>query len=158
MNEENKISSYNNDFYNYFKKNRLDSYYLNADTRNNQNDIIELYDESEGLIKGNMFPHLYHSYKGYKPTQPVLKNEREALMWEIQKYGFATLELQLYLDNHPDDKNILAQFTKFNKTHHNLVNEYEKRYGPLCINSQEKWDTWKWADDPWPWQGGTKNV
>ena len=70
-------------------------------------------------------------------------------------YTFALKDLNLYLDTHPSDDSMLVEFNKINNKLIELKNEYENKYGPLCINSMNS-DTYSWINNPWPWDKGGK--
>ncbi|WP_027365315.1 spore coat protein CotJB [Desulfotruncus alcoholivorax] len=81
------------------------------------------------------------------------RNQAHMLL-EIQQLSFIEVELNLYLDTHPEDQQALAMY---NSTHQNLmqcVRKYESIYGPL-VNfgySPGMQNYWKWVDSPWPWE------
>ncbi|MCD4642475.1 hypothetical protein AR454_00995 [Bacillus mycoides] len=78
---------------------------------------------------------------------------RENLLLQIQQLEFFLLELQLYLDTHPSDEGALMQFNKYSKTLQQLKLKFDKKYGPLLgFGFSESKNTWKWIDNPWPWQ------
>ena len=62
----------------------------------------QLIDPKEGWIRGNLFANLYDPYKNYKPAKIEAKDEREALLYQVMQYKFALVELNLYLDTHPN--------------------------------------------------------
>ena len=35
-----------------------------------------------------------------------------------------------------------------------LKAEYVKKYGPLTAEDAASYDTYKWIDEPWPWEKG----
>ena len=85
-------------------------YYENYYNVNDATDIEEdkliqknLTSVQEGFRRGNIFTNIYWPYK--KQTYNfVPKNERQKLLLEIMKNGFYAHELNLYLDNFPNDK------------------------------------------------------
>lgn len=108
----------------------------------------ELYSAYEGFMKGNMFPNLYNSYSANEPYTPNVQNE---LLNQIYAYGFACNDLNLYLDTHPNDKNMIGLYNKYNEDTKKLINEYESKYGKLFVNSNQT-DPWSWNNSPWPWE------
>ena len=56
---------------------------------------------------------------------------RERLIRKIQEYGFAAVELNLYLDNFPHHKEALRDYNHIVRELNRLKAEYEKRYGLL---------------------------
>ena len=61
----------------------------------------------------NIFTNIYWPYK--KQTYNfVPKNERQKLLLEIMKNGFYAHELNLYLDNFPNDKERIKRYVQLN--------------------------------------------
>lgn len=111
-------------------------------------------DSYEGFIRGNMFDDLYRPYTTSEPYDLKPKNEKEAMMNKVQEYDFAMLDLNLYLDNHPDDQSFIKLYNEYQKKYLNAKNEYEKKYGPLATNSDDlEKNPWPWLNSPWPWEG-----
>lgn len=76
-----------------------------------------------------------------------------SLLRTIQELEFALLELNLYLDTHPEDQNALAVFNDLASRFVTARSDYEARYGPL-VNFGHSGPTasWVWIDEPWPWE------
>ena len=80
---------------------------------------------------------------------------RESLMQQIRQIEFVCVDLNLYLDTHPDDERAAMDYSCYSQQLMALKREYEENYGPLpnfgnsIIGSQ-----FTWVDDPWPWEGG----
>lgn len=123
--------------------------------RNNSN----IEDAMDGFMKGNMFKDEYLPYKGltYFKLQP--KNEKEKALYKIMALSFAINDLNLYLDLHPEKKDIFMLFKKYVEEKERLCKEYEKVYGPLEVTGTTG-DKFDWIDSPWPWdnKGGTLYV
>lgn len=77
--------------------------------------------------------------------------EKEMLMKQISTYSFAMLDLNLFLDTHPDDDVILSKSEDYQAKLEPLVAEYERKFGPLTKDSNEK-NSWAWIQNPWPWE------
>jgi spore coat protein JB len=78
-------------------------------------------------------------------------NSKEILLKELMAYDFAIIELNLYLDTHPYDKNTLDMFNKYVKMSTELREKYETLYGPLTsVRCQSKFP-WQWVQGAWPW-------
>lgn len=74
---------------------------------------------------------------------------------KIQELCFACVDMNLYLDNNPEDKNALNIYNSLGSQFHQAVCAYEKKYGPLMnIGHGGNMGTcpFQWVDDPWPWQ------
>ena len=71
----------------------------------------------------------------------------------IAAYDFALVEMNLYLDTHPDDKEALELMYAYRRKRTELVEVYESQFGPyenFAVHVQNP-DRWSWVDDPWPW-------
>lgn len=117
-------------------------------TTNNSN-ILEPY---KGFKRGNMFKNLYDEYKNYKPAELKAKSEREDMLMQIQELRFATIDLGLYLDVYPNDKNALNLFNNYLKQEKQICKAYESKYGPLTLGSEVQTNSWLWDNSPWPWE------
>jgi len=81
-------------------------------------------------------------------------NQKQLLQW-INEVSFAIIEIQLYLDTHPDDKEALAFFDYYNAEKKKAMALYATEFSPLtldCVNNNSC--HWHWISDPWPWEGG----
>ncbi len=120
--------------------------------QNNYNDISEMFklvNPNEALNRGNLFENLYWPYKYVSNLKP--SNEREELMQNIQKYGFAAHELNLYLDIYPNDMQAVGLYNQYAEMSNKYLREYEKKYGSIILDSNEKYP-WMWINSPWPWE------
>lgn len=75
--------------------------------------------------------------------------DREALLKKLSIAQFATWELHIYLNTHPDCPEAVKKFKKYTNEARALTEEYESQYGPL---SSEQSDGSSWLKDPWPWE------
>lgn len=114
-----------------------------------------LYTLSEGFNKGNMFKNIYSKYKNHVYKLKV-NNVRDELLYKIQMYCFAVKDLNLYLDVHPNDKEMLNKFNEYNMALSKLKSEYNKKYSPLLLNDMDNTNTFDWISNPWPWDKGGK--
>jgi spore coat protein JB len=75
------------------------------------------------------------------------------LLQRLQEADFALVELNLYLDTHPNDEAAIAQYNHLVQQRWMLAQEFEKAYGPL-MNFGHSFVRcpWNWNDTPWPWQ------
>ena len=137
-----------------------DMYYQNY---SNVNDITNITKEellqknlvnvTEGFRRGNIFSNIYWPYK--KQTYNFIpKNDRQKMLLDIMANEFYAHELNLYLDNFPNDRAKIELFNRYNKLASDLTTEYSKRYEPLVLRGNElKEVPWSWVDSPWPWEG-----
>ena len=74
------------------------------------------------------------------------------LILKIQELTFACVDLNLYLDNHPDDAAAINTYNSFSKQLNEAMRSYESKYGPLTNFGYGKSSCpWQWIDEPWPW-------
>lgn len=153
-----------NNYFNYknynFKGNYSDNInknkkeeYLKNDFNYNETNSNSLYNPYQGFIRGNMFEKLYDQYKIKEPYDIRPMNEQAELLTYIDSLSFACIDLNLYLDINPNDRDKINLFNQYRKQKKQLIEEYENKYGPLSINSNSL-DTypWAWDDRPWPWE------
>ena len=140
------------DYYNYMNNNYNQPVYNQANF--DQSAISNnLYDPYNGFIRGNMFPSLFNSYKSDTPYEIRPMNEQAELLTYIDALDFATIDLNLYLDVYPNDKNAITLFNQYRTQRNEYMQKYESKYGPLLTSSNalESYP-WAWNNDPWPWQ------
>lgn len=77
---------------------------------------------------------------------------KEQLMKEIQQVSFALVDLNLFLDSHPDNQLALDFFRDMQKSYSQLQAEYELMYGPLTAFDTNTEQGWTWTQEPWPWE------
>lgn len=110
-------------------------------------------DPVKGWMRGNLFADLYDPYKNYKPEELNPKGERETLLYQLMQYKFALIELNLYLDMHPNDEEMIRLYNKYLDIEKQMCDKYESMYGPLTLDSNylDK-NSWTWKNSPWPWE------
>ena len=118
-------------------------------TGSGSNDILEPY---EGFKRGNMFANLYDPYRNYKPMELSAGSEKEDMLMQIRELKFAMVDLDLYLDTHPNDTKALSLFNNYAKQEKELCKMYESKYGPLTIGGEGMNKGWTWVNGPWPWE------
>lgn len=119
----------------------------------------KILEPMEGFLRGNMFREEYVPYKNLTYFKLNPSSEKEKMLYNIMALSFAINDLNLYLDLHPDKKEVFSLFKKYVNEKEKLCDEYEKAYGPLEITGTtgSKYD---WIDSPWPWdsKGGSMYV
>ena len=155
MNNMNSINSMNNlnkynmtqDYYNYTNNNYNQPLYNQDVTKTN---ILDPY---SGFIRGNMFLELYNGYKLNNPYEITPMNEQAELLTYIDSLGFAMIDLNLYLDVNPNDRDALELFNQYRTQNNEYVRQYESKYGPLLLSSNALTTyPWAWNNSPWPWE------
>lgn len=78
---------------------------------------------------------------------------RENAMLELQQIGFMLVELNLFLDNNPEDQEAINNYNCLFQSYWEKKNAYEAQFGPLanfgyCPANYP----WSWVCEPWPWE------
>lgn len=91
--------------------------------------------------------------QGYTPQTKPGDAQFYALLEKLQAVDFVLVELNLYLNTHPDDLQAIEQFNKLTQERTAIANEYQILYGPLQNfgRAYSKYP-WEWNQTPWPWQ------
>lgn len=77
----------------------------------------------------------------------------QELLHALQANSFALVDLQLYLDTHPDDASAVRDFTAYAKRERLLRRAYEEQFGPLQHYGEATVvDVDQWIHNPWPWE------
>lgn len=106
------------------------------------------YEARKGLVRGTLFPGLDLPFMG-----KINKNELKVTpRTELQALAFAIQELALYLNTHREDLEALELYRTYQELYHKGMMEYTKRCGPLNHGMPTEGDTYRWLDDPWPWE------
>ncbi|SHH32070.1 spore coat protein CotJB [Tepidibacter thalassicus] len=80
--------------------------------------------------------------------------KQEELLRKIQEVDFACLELNLYLDNNPNNQNALKDYNALANESMKLKKIYEMNFGPLTnFGSSLSQYPFAWINEPWPWEG-----
>ncbi|AGK99335.1 spore coat protein CotJB [Clostridium pasteurianum] len=80
---------------------------------------------------------------------------REELMNTIRELKFAALDLNLYLDTHPECKPALNDYNNITSDLKAVISVYESKYAPLTnFGGAESKYPWAWTNEPWPWESG----
>ena len=81
-----------------------------------------------------------------------MEYDRNNLLNKILEYHFTCIELNLYLDNNPNDENALGDYNKYSEKLQRAKENYESRYGPLTnFGYVPSSYSWQWVCNPWPW-------
>lgn len=76
---------------------------------------------------------------------------RDELLQKITALDFYMIDLNLYLNTHPNDAEAINLYNRVGRDARTLREEYEKMYGMLSPNTTSK-VPWQWIENPWPWQ------
>lgn len=82
-----------------------------------------------------------------------MRNARKRMLIQIMALQFTAVELNLFLDTHPQDKRALCDYNKTVEDLNELKIEYENAFGPLTNFGYAPSEyPWRWVEEPWPWQ------
>lgn len=76
----------------------------------------------------------------------------QCLKAKIQEAQFAAVELQLYLDTHPEDSAAMTDYHCYSEKLQQLIARYEQEYGPFLNFGHSISDTGSWVFQKWPWE------
>ena len=106
------------------------------------------YELSTGIIRGTIFPGLDLPLKGIV-NQCQLPETPKA---KLQILAFAIQELALYLDTHPEDREALELYRKYQKLYDRAAAEYSQNCAPMTHMTAVDHPEYTWMNDPWPWE------
>lgn len=80
-------------------------------------------------------------------------DKRLSILKRIQELEFAAIDLNLYLDTHPQDQAAHRDYHAVREKLLTAVKQYEEIYGPLTVyGSTPSHYQWLWVEGPWPWE------
>lgn len=106
------------------------------------------YDCAEALPKGTLFPGLDLPFMNVSNKKTPYDGTP---LGELMAIDFAIKELNLYLDTHSGDKEALTMLKNLIALSKEARSKYVKEHGPIMLADLEKMDSYKWINDPWPW-------
>ncbi len=77
---------------------------------------------------------------------------RDYLLKQLTILDFMAVDLQLYLDTHPDDEEALEKYNQTVMQADAIRAEYENKFGPLFSFRSVGGKSYRWLDEPWPWE------
>ena len=77
-------------------------------------------------------------------------NEEQALRRRINAIKFASWELHLFLDTHPNNCDAARKLEEYRRQLDTLTKEFEDKFGPIGETPQNTSRS-AWISDPWPW-------
>jgi spore coat protein JB len=81
-------------------------------------------------------------------------NNKEQMLNDIGVVGFILIDLGLYLDTHPDDRNAIEYFNHYSRIKNQMTRDFSMKYYPLTMELAESGREWRWGQAPMPWEGG----
>ena len=80
-------------------------------------------------------------------------HQKEQLLHNIGIVDFLLVDLGLYLDTHPTDKNALEYFNHYSRIKQQMEREFSVKYFPLRMDLADCGREWRWGLAPLPWEG-----
>ncbi len=78
--------------------------------------------------------------------------KKRSLMQQITECEFICIDINLYLDTHPNDARALSDYNCYAQQLRALKDMYEKDFGPISnFGNSVSRDSWKWNTQPFPW-------
>ena len=78
-------------------------------------------------------------------------NEQHEMLKQLSALDFLLVDLQLFLDTHPGDRNALNLYNQVLAKADVMRNLYQQKYGPLTSFRSPSAYPWQWINCPWPW-------
>ena len=78
---------------------------------------------------------------------------KEQMLKDISIVDFVLVDLMLYLDTHPNDRNAMEYFNHYNRIKNRMAREFSMKYYPLTMDMAESNKEWRWGMAPLPWEG-----
>ena len=121
----------------------------------NENNMIsndkDMYNPYEAYMKGNLYKNIYKPYKDYVPSKLIPNNEQAEMLLNINQIGFVNQDIRLYLDNYPNDTNMIKKYNDNTVLLNKLVKDYENKYGPITCDALSNDNLFGWATMSFPW-------
>lgn len=114
------------------------------------------YDMKEALCMGSIFPELHKPFYVEEQMEKCAAkplNEREARLLEIQQVTFSLIDLQLFLDLHPEEAEGKEMKRQLQSKRKELLAAFAKDYYPLTCDCQGDQ-----KEEAAPWGGGNEHV
>lgn len=77
---------------------------------------------------------------------------RDEMLKALTAMDFYAVDMALYLNTHPDDREALARYNTVVNEANALRRDYEAQFGPMYSYRSTSASPWQWKNDPWPWQ------
>ena len=111
-----------------------------------------MFDNKEAFMLGNLFKNLYMSYNGFSNYYFQPQNERQKRLALIQMYMFIAHEINLYLDTHPENSQMIMLYNEYAKLAKEAICEFENTFGPIFVMDSNENSPFEWVKGPWPWE------
>ncbi len=71
---------------------------------------------------------------------------------EMMSLYFVMVELELYLDAHPNCTEALKRYRCTVAEFEEVLARYEEVFGPILARNSDCENEWRWVKTPWPWE------
>lgn len=105
------------------------------------------YSQADALANGTLFPGLNLPF--HLKVEPGTFPDNHST--QLQALLFVVTELGMYLDTHKDDAEAFQLFRQYAQLAKEGKRRYEEMHGPLTKLNAGQDATYRWLDDPWPW-------
>ena len=102
----------------------------------NSQPFMVVDDIENGFMKGSLWKNLYDPYK-FIVEKINVQNDIEQLLYILQVYTFAGVELSLYIDTHSNCKEAIEMLKKVNSEKVKIVDYIESKYNSISNNSEK---------------------
>ncbi len=86
--------------------------------------------------------------------RPTAGSEHQRMLKDISIVSFTLVELTLYLDTHPYDKQAMEYFNHYSCIEQQMKQDFASKYYPLNATHSQDTKEWSWVLAPMPWEGG----
>lgn len=86
--------------------------------------------------------------------RPAPTNDSSRMLKDIGIISFTLVDLTLYLDTHPYDKQAMEYFNHYARIEKQMKADFSARYYPLNATLSQDQMEWNWVLAPMPWEGG----
>ena len=106
------------------------------------------YSPEEALTRGTLFPGLDLPFQNtVNQTNPLVGTA----LGEIKALEMAVMDLHLYLDTHPSDREATRIFGHYSRLLETSKRHYVAKFGPLTLADAVEDGVYTWLRDHWPW-------
>ena len=83
----------------------------------------------------------------------MLSQEGMRMLNDISIVDFVLVDLTLYLDTHPFDREAMDYFNHYARIKNKMSRDFSMRHFPLTMDQAESNKEWRWGAAPLPWEG-----
>ncbi len=83
----------------------------------------------------------------------MARKDRCTALYEISMVDFLLMDMKLYLNTHPNDKNAIEYYQHYAKILKDLRDAYAANFGPLFAEQSNGSKEWDWCSEPHAWEG-----